>query len=214
MTRALPILQAPLALEDLQIASPCHADWADMRGDDRVRFCGACRKNVYNLAGMTRREATALVTAREGNVCIRMFRRADGTVLTADCPVGVRAALRRARREVLLAATTGVAAMTALIAFLGGTATKKTCARLDETRTTLIESASNEPPPPPPPPLMGAAPPPGSTPMTPVLGDVAVPAPPPPPAGPALMGKPAAPPALMGEAVVRPARMGLVARPR
>ena len=37
MTRALPILQAPLALEDLQIASPCHARWEDMRGDERFR---------------------------------------------------------------------------------------------------------------------------------------------------------------------------------
>jgi hypothetical protein len=199
MPRTLPILQSPLALEDLQIASPCHAEWSDMQGDERVRFCGLCEKNVYNLAGMSRQEATALVTDREGSVCIRMYRRADGTVLTSDCPVGVRAALRRARREMLLAAATGVAAITALIAFLGGAATKKTCTRLDDVRTTIVEQAEQQPPPPPEPvqPLMGAAPPPGLYSM----GDVAVPPPSPPP--PALVGKPAAPAPTMGR-VARP----------
>jgi len=194
-----------------------------MRGDDRVRFCGACDKNVYNLAGMTRREATALVAEREGSVCLRMFRRADGTVLTADCPVGIRAALRRARRETLLAAAAGVAAVTALIAFLGGGATKKTCTRLDNVRATLVEQAAEqvvEPAPLPttattptpiPAPLVGAVPVVPPPPATPVMGDVR--APPRADDGGALMGKPARRPT-MGEAVAPAPRMGGVARPR
>ena len=73
----------------LKIASPCHARWEDMGGDDRVRFCDHCRKNVYNLSAMTAGDATALLEAKGGNLCARMFQRADGTVLTEDCPVGV-----------------------------------------------------------------------------------------------------------------------------
>jgi len=82
--KTLPIL------DNLRIASPCTADWDEMRGDERVRFCGRCEKNVYNLSSMTRGEAEALVREKEGRLCVRLYKRADGTVLTADCPVGVR----------------------------------------------------------------------------------------------------------------------------
>ncbi len=86
--------RAAVPLEQVRVASPCHAAWDDMSGDDRVRHCGRCEKNVYNLSGMTRAEAEALVRRTEGELCIRFYRRADGTVLTRDCPVGL-AALRR-----------------------------------------------------------------------------------------------------------------------
>jgi hypothetical protein len=61
-----------------------------MAGDRRVRFCPYCRQNVYNLSGMTAAEATALLREKERTPCVRFYRRRDGTVLTADCPVGVR----------------------------------------------------------------------------------------------------------------------------
>jgi hypothetical protein len=66
-----------------------------MEGDDRVRHCEACKKNVYNLSGMTRSEAEALVTGSEGRVCVRFYRRPDGTMLTQNCPVGVMAIRKR-----------------------------------------------------------------------------------------------------------------------
>jgi hypothetical protein len=59
-----------------------------MDGDERVRFCRECNRNVYNLSAMTEAEARALVTEREGYVCVRFFQRRDGMVLTTDCPVG------------------------------------------------------------------------------------------------------------------------------
>jgi hypothetical protein len=80
----------PLALEDLRIATPCRADWDEMSGDDRVRFCGRCEKNVYNVSALSRAETEELVREREGRVCLRLYRRSDGTVITSDCPVGVR----------------------------------------------------------------------------------------------------------------------------
>ncbi len=75
-------------LDNLQVASPCKVDWSSMSGDEQVRFCGSCRLNVYNLSGMTRSETEALLN-KEGRLCVRFFRRTDGTVLTRDCPIGL-----------------------------------------------------------------------------------------------------------------------------
>lgn len=86
-----------LRLDGLRVASPCTVSWQGMAGGDRVRHCGSCRQNVYDLSSMTRREAEALVRRTEGRLCVRFFRRADGTILTKDCPVGLAAVRRRLR---------------------------------------------------------------------------------------------------------------------
>ena len=82
-------------LSNLRIASPCPAAWDSMQGDDRVRFCASCSKHVYNVSDLTADEAVALIQNSEGHSCVRLYRRKDGTVLTADCPVGIRFAIRR-----------------------------------------------------------------------------------------------------------------------
>lgn len=82
----MPRFDSPL--NDIKIASPCPANWDDMYGGGRKRFCGECKLNVYNLSGMTSEEAERLVTNAEGRLCVRFFQRADGSVITADCPVG------------------------------------------------------------------------------------------------------------------------------
>ncbi|MFA9472676.1 MAG: hypothetical protein ACERNK_19075, partial [Deltaproteobacteria bacterium] len=76
----------------LRIASPCKAPWENMDGDERVRFCRDCNRNVYNLSAMTEREARRVVAEREGRLCVRFYQRRDGTVLTSDCPVGAKRA--------------------------------------------------------------------------------------------------------------------------
>ena len=78
-------------LDHLKIASPCRSDWNEMLGDDRKRYCSECKLNVYNLSDMSRSEAESLLINSEGRLCVRYYRRADGTVLTKDCPVGWRA---------------------------------------------------------------------------------------------------------------------------
>jgi hypothetical protein len=75
-------------LNNIKIASPCSAEWNEMYGDNRKRFCGDCKLNVYNLSGMTRDEAENLIQIAEGRLCVRYYMRPDGTVITADCPVG------------------------------------------------------------------------------------------------------------------------------
>lgn len=78
-------------LENLHIASPCHASWDAMTGDDQTRFCKSCSKNVFNLSMMTRAQAENLIREKEGKLCVRYAQRADGTVITTDCPVGAAA---------------------------------------------------------------------------------------------------------------------------
>jgi hypothetical protein len=85
------------SLSHVKIAAPCTADWDRMFSfeNDRVRFCSQCNLNVYNLSAMTRDEAAALIYRTEGRLCVRFHRRSDGTVLTQNCPVGLRAIKRR-----------------------------------------------------------------------------------------------------------------------
>ena len=104
---------AATALDDIRIASPCTVSWEGMTGDDRVRHCGQCRLNVYNLSEMTRTEAEALVGGREGRLCVRFYTRADGTMLTRDCPVGLAAVRRRIARAWAAAAAMVVGLFTA-----------------------------------------------------------------------------------------------------
>jgi hypothetical protein len=85
-------------LENVKVAAPCPADWEKMVGDERVRYCNKCELHVYNLSGMTRREAEALVTNTEGRLCVRFYRRDDGTILSRNCPVGLAAFKRRVSR--------------------------------------------------------------------------------------------------------------------
>jgi hypothetical protein len=105
-------MPTPLPLLDsIRIAAPCPASWDDMAGDDRVRHCSLCQQSVYNVAALSRTEANALVTQATGRMCLRLFRRADGMVMTRDCPVGV---LRAARRR--LAGVVGAWAFVFLVA--------------------------------------------------------------------------------------------------
>jgi len=75
-------------LKNIRIASPCSANWDEMYGNERKRFCGDCKLNVYNLSGMSRKEAEDLIRNSESRLCVRFYRRPDGSILTQDCPVG------------------------------------------------------------------------------------------------------------------------------
>jgi len=108
--RKLPVLA------DIRVASPCKASWADMTGDERVRHCGECKKNVYNLSEMTRDEAEALIFAHEGRLCVRYFQRTDGTILFGDCWVGAQ---RRRRFKVAAVATAAALAGGAIATQIG-----------------------------------------------------------------------------------------------
>jgi hypothetical protein len=134
-------------LDKVTIATPCHARWEDMTGDDRARFCGQCNKHVYNFSAMTRAEVVTLIHEKQGRLCGRFYQRRDGRMLTTDCPVGVQ------RKRNRLARICGAVAGFVLF-LLGG------CSRREPTPTKQGEVVS--------PPMMGA-------PV--VMGDVACPPP-------------------------------------
>ncbi len=99
----LPTLDA---IESLAIPTPCTVPWSEMSGDDRSRYCERCRKPVFDLSAITTAEAAALLADPAGCPCVRFYRRPDGRVLTADCPVGLRTRIwRRLRRRAAWAAS-------------------------------------------------------------------------------------------------------------
>ena len=114
---APPKTRLPL-LDRVAIKTPCKASWNDMEGDDRVRFCCACSKNVYDLSAMTEDEAEAFLAFHldDQDACVKLYRRPDGRILTSDCPRG--AGTRHARRAVM-AATAALCAVATVAAAVG-----------------------------------------------------------------------------------------------
>jgi Carboxypeptidase regulatory-like domain len=100
-------------INDIRIASPCRVRWSAMKGSERTRHCSLCNLNVYNISEMTDGEVADLIAAAEGRICARIYRRADGTVLTKDCPVGLKGYYRKTARyaATALAAILGLAAV-------------------------------------------------------------------------------------------------------
>lgn len=95
----LPVLQ------NLRVAAPCNASWDAMTGDDRSRHCTDCNQQVFNLSALTTEQAESLIREKHGELCVRYYKRKDGTVLTADCGVGVA---KRNRSNNILASTIAV----------------------------------------------------------------------------------------------------------
>ncbi len=85
-------------IEDVRIAAPCPMSWNDMEGDDHVRVCRQCDKKVYDFTTLSPAEVLDLLDVHEGNLCAHMYGRPDGTMIVDNCPVGLAAVRRRARR--------------------------------------------------------------------------------------------------------------------
>lgn len=98
------------SLDLIEIPNPCTVPWSSMTGNSQVRFCDQCEKNVYNLSGLSQKEATNLVLTGEGKICVSMLKRADGTIVTDECP-----RLLRPMRDGLKRAATAVSALLAMM---------------------------------------------------------------------------------------------------
>jgi hypothetical protein len=155
-------------LPNIRVATPCRADWNQMTGDDRVRACASCNKNVYNLSSMTRDEAESLIVAKEGKLCVRYFQRADGTILLKDCAVGV--AQKRKRRVIAV----GAAALLGGGVFLALHKDQKKEAIMGAMPEPMQGGAVFVEPPPPPPPSQQVYETMGDVAVEPMLGEVAV----------------------------------------
>jgi hypothetical protein len=131
-----------------RIASPCSEAWDSMSGDDRVRRCVRCDQNVFSLSALSRQDAEALLERTSGQLCTTYFQRADGTVLTADCPETRWLKLRRR-----VSGATAVAAAS-LLTLWSTVAPTGRGGRIERTLAALADPA------PPPYQLTGGAPPP------------------------------------------------------
>ena len=65
------IMKKKSFIDDVKVKDPCTQAWDEMVGNDKVRFCTHCAKDVNNLSAMTRKEAIRLVRKSGGSLCIR-----------------------------------------------------------------------------------------------------------------------------------------------
>ena len=73
---------------EFKVSSPCPVSWESMDGGHKVRYCGQCRLNVYNLTVMSREEVAALIRKTGGQFCGRLYVRADRRATLRNCPRG------------------------------------------------------------------------------------------------------------------------------
>lgn len=142
----------PPLLEQMYVAAPCNVSWDSMTGDDRVRFCQGCSKNVYNISDLSQREAESFLRDNMHKICVRFYRREDGTIITDNCPVGLRKLRAGWKRLSRVAACICSLLLSASGAFArhGGSEQKKAPEKGHGKRTpTYVERAPMGLPPPP-----------------------------------------------------------------
>lgn len=85
-------------LDQIQIKSPCSADWNSMIGNDQIRFCEHCNLSVQDISQMTRKRVLRLAAHSKGRLCIRYQRRPDGSLVTKSVGQKLHQISRRASR--------------------------------------------------------------------------------------------------------------------
>ena len=92
-----------------------------MRGNEQVRFCDHCSKNVNNISSMSRKEAVRMIRATGANICIRYIKSP-----TNELPMFAVQLIQISRRAPRLAAGVMSASMSlATVAYSQGS-TKET----------------------------------------------------------------------------------------
>ncbi|NHZ79856.1 hypothetical protein F2P44_11295 [Massilia sp. CCM 8695] len=128
-----------LAHHRFSIPVPCAVSWDEMTGDNRVRHCGDCKKNVFDLSAMTESEAAALVAGNvKGELCVKFYRRQDGTVMTSDCGAAPESFARPAPRSLPRLVGAAVLALSA-----AGCSTRE-AAPVDNVVTVSLDMVSPE----------------------------------------------------------------------
>lgn len=108
------------SLNILTVPEPCAEPWdeMDIKGEGR-RHCDMCMQDVFDLSSMTQFDAEALVFENTGSVCVRFFRRSDGTIVTSDCTPVRKRVLTQAAGGVLKTGLRVASACLALLAAFG-----------------------------------------------------------------------------------------------
>ncbi len=72
------------------IKQRCTADWEQMRGDDKRRFCEHCQCHVHNVSAMTRAEREDFARPENMQECVFYSQRSDGEVADLSFLVRLR----------------------------------------------------------------------------------------------------------------------------
>lgn len=84
--------------KQIEIKTPCTADWDSMIGNDRVRFCEHCNLSVNDLSQLTPKRVRRLITKSNGRLCVRYRRRPDGSPVIKELPARLLTIGRRVSR--------------------------------------------------------------------------------------------------------------------
>jgi hypothetical protein len=76
-----------------KITRPCTADWEQMVGDDRKRFCEQCGKHVHNVSAMTRAERAEFAKPVNHHKCVTYLHRPDGAPVDLSAWIKLRQCL-------------------------------------------------------------------------------------------------------------------------
>jgi Carboxypeptidase regulatory-like domain len=71
-------------LNRIDVKSPCNESWDEMVGNNEVRFCSHCAKDVHDLSAMKRADAEKLVQKSSGKLCVRYVKSSTGKLITTQ----------------------------------------------------------------------------------------------------------------------------------
>jgi hypothetical protein len=121
-------------LAQMTIPTPCTANWDEMEGDRRSRFCRDCGKTVFDLKEMNEVEVVSLLKECDDDFCGRITRRKNGKVVTRPTLGRFRFTIRS-----MLTLVAYVAAMLGFVRFI---ATSSVTAGTIRIRPTAAPGAS------------------------------------------------------------------------
>lgn len=117
--------------EAVRVKGPCSESWDEMEGNDKVRFCSHCAKDVNDVSRMTRREAMRLVRRSKGGICVRY----EVHPVTRR-PVFISRAGSAARRAGIAAGVISASLLMAEAAYAQGGAMPVETVRVEQTEKT------------------------------------------------------------------------------
>lgn len=125
-------------LDAIDVPAPCPKKWDEMIGDDKVRLCQSCDKNIYNISEMTRGEVRRLLFQSKERVCIRLAKDENGKVRT------LKKRLHKITRQAPIAAGVLSASLTfsALTYAQGEWTTRRTLTPISKNQRDKISAAS------------------------------------------------------------------------
>lgn len=69
-------------LDQITVLDPCPMSWDKMVGDDKVRFCSECQRNVWNFFEMTDSEVVEVLRTNPGRLCAQIVKTRGGGLVT------------------------------------------------------------------------------------------------------------------------------------